>query len=66
VKLKKNNSIKRLAQLDEYYAEYYLKLNQKDNAKQAYIRSLKTYRNVNNTKEIKWISKQLNKLQSSQ
>lgn len=60
--LQKTNSINRMTQLEEYYAAYYLKLNQKENAKQAYIRSLKIYRDANNTNMTNWITKQINKL----
>jgi len=60
--LTRTNALNRLAQLETYYASYYLKLNRKDAAKQSYINAMKIYRNSNNQVMVDWVSKQINKI----
>jgi tetratricopeptide (TPR) repeat protein len=60
--LKKTNSLDRLAQLYTYYADYYLDMNSKLNAKQYYLDALNIYKDSRNKKMIQKIERRLNEI----
>lgn len=60
--LTKSNSMDRMAQLETYYADLYIKQGRKRQAKDSYIRALKIYREANNQRKVTRIEKLINKL----
>ena len=62
VLLRKSNSMDRMAQLETYYADLYIKQGRRGEAKDAYIRALKIYREANNKRKVNRIGNLINKL----
>lgn len=60
--LAKSNKMARLAQLETYAGDFYIKKGQKEKARQAFSKALKIYKDADNKRYIKHIKKRLMKL----